>query len=37
VRDVELQFEGGTSGLKPGAAVRAVLVADAARPAEKRR
>lgn len=33
VRDVELQFEGGTSGLKPGAAVQAVLVADAAAPA----
>lgn len=35
VRDVELQFDGPTSGLKPGAAVQAVLVADAARPAEK--
>jgi len=37
VRDVELQFDGGTSGLKPGAAVQAVLVADAARPAENKR
>jgi multidrug resistance efflux pump len=36
VRDVELQFDGGMSGLKPGAAVQAVLVADAARPAEKK-
>ena len=36
VRDVELQFDGGTSGLKPGAAVQAVLVADAAPPAEKK-
>lgn len=36
VRDVELQFDGGTSGLKPGAAVQAELVADAARPAEKK-
>lgn len=36
VRDVELQFEGSTSGLKPGAAVQAVLVADSA-PAEKKR
>jgi multidrug resistance efflux pump len=36
VRDVELQFDGGTRGLKPGAAVQAVLVADAARPAEKK-
>jgi len=33
VRDVELQFDGGTTGLKQGAAVQAVLVADAARPA----
>lgn len=36
VRDVELQFDGSTSGLKPGAAVRAVLVADAAPPAGKK-
>ncbi|USX14977.1 HlyD family efflux transporter periplasmic adaptor subunit [Oxalobacteraceae bacterium OTU3CAMAD1] len=36
VRDVELQFDGGTNGLKPGAAVQAVLVADAARSAEKK-
>lgn len=31
VRDVELQFEGKPAGLKPGAAVQAVLVADTAR------
>ena len=37
VRDVELQFDGGTSGLKPGAAVQAVLVADAVRPAANKR
>jgi multidrug resistance efflux pump len=37
VRDVELQFDGATSGLKPGAAVQAVLVADAAGPAERQR
>ena len=36
VRDVELQFDGATSGLKPGAAVQAVLVADAGLPAEKK-
>ena len=36
VRDVELQFDGGTSGLKPGAAVQAALVADAVAPAEKK-
>lgn len=35
VRDVELQFEGSTSGLKPGSAVQAVLVAAAA-PQEKK-
>lgn len=37
VRDVELQFDAGTSGLKPGAAVQAVLVAAAAPAAEKKR
>lgn len=37
VRDVELQFDGATSGLKPGAAVQAVLVADVPRPAESKR
>ena len=36
VRDVELQFDGGTSGLKPGAAVQAVLVAGAGPAGSKR-
>ncbi|MPQ58646.1 HlyD family secretion protein [Duganella sp. FT27W] len=33
VRDVELQFDGKPAGLKPGAAVQAVLLADTAQPA----
>lgn len=36
VRDVELQFDGSTSGLKPGAAVQAMLVAAAPLSAEKK-